>query len=376
MNIKSNKVAGVIIALLVIAVAIGLIISKKDVEKSDQTLTIGAIAPLTGQIAVLGERMRNGMELAKEDLINEGVVADLKIIYEDACDGKTTTNAAQKLIYADKVKIIGSGFCLFGLDTIVPKVEEEKVILFNTAANPESVLNKKYVFSTNINIRDDAERMAQYATTQLGAKKVALVYLDTSFGHSYYDNFTRVFTSAGGAVVAAEAAAPDKMDFRAEATKIKAADPDAVVIIHFGISLGNAIKQLRDQGVTAPIIGDYESEDPTVIEYAGKAAEGFIISSSQPEIQTEKVVSFQKRYLAKYGEPADVLATNAYDSLQLQIRSYVVCDGGTDCISKKLSQTKNYDGVSGSITFDPKDHSVTKSTIYKIVKDGKFVTLE
>lgn len=375
MNTKDNKVWVAIIIVIIIGL-VAIFLSKKNVQKSDEALTIGALAPLTGQIAVLGERMRNGMELAKEDLIKEGVVSGLNIIYEDACDGKTTTNAVQKLINADHVKIIGSGFCLFGLDTVVPTIEENKVILFNTAANPESVLNKKYVFSTNINIRDDASRMADYAANQLRAKTVAMIYLDTSFGHSYQTNFSDSFEKLGGRVAVGEAVTPDTVDFRAQVTKIKAAKVDAVIIIHFGISLGNSIKQLREQGVMVPIMGDYESEDPTVIEYAGKAAEGMIISSSQQEVETALVKSFQERYKAKYGEAADVLATNAYDSLQLQIRSYVACDGDTDCMSKKLAVTKNYDGVSGRITINPKDHSVTKPTIYKVVKNGQFVTLQ
>ena len=152
-------------------------------------------------------------------------------------------------------------------------------------------------------------------------------------------------------------------------------DPDVLLIIHFGSSLGNAIKQARELGITATMMGDYESEDPTVLEFAGDAAEGFIISSSQPKERSAAVVSFEKRYQEHYGEFPDVLAANGYDALQLQVRSYVACAGDTDCMAEKLATTKDYSGVSGVITINPSDHSTKKSTVFKVVKDGKFQLL-
>lgn len=372
--LKTTKITlGIIVVIAITAFVYG--ISNKKSENSREIIKIGALMPLTGQISSLGENMQNGMELARETMIEDGVVKDLEIIYEDACDGKTTTNAVQKLIFADKVNIIGSGFCLFGLDTIVPTVEKENVILFNTAANPETTLNKDFVFSTNINIRDDAHKIAEYAANNLQAKKVALIYLDTSFGHSYYDNFKSKFTELGGTVLTSHAKTPDTQDFRSEITKIKSENPDAIVVIHFGISLGNALKQIREQGITVPIIGDYESEDQTVLEFAGKASEGLIISSSQSTVITPEIQRFEEKYFQKYGKKPDVLAANTYDALMLQVQTYQTCSGETICITKELRNIKNYSGVSGMITVNP-DHSVSKSTVFKVVKNGKFVEIK
>ena len=106
---------------------------------------------------------------------------------------------------------------------------------------------------------------------------------------------------------------------------------------------------------------------------AGKAAEGYIFSSSQPVVQTQSVVNFNQKYKSAFGELPDVLASNAYDAIHLQADAYVACAGDTDCMAKQLASIKNYDGVSGTITVDPKDHSVTKPNIFKIVKNGQFV---
>ena len=201
-------------------------------------------------------------------------------------------------------------------------------------------------------------------------------YVDTSFGQSYKDNFTKYFEGAGGKVVLAEKKLPDATDFRAEMTKIKALNPDVLVIIHFGSSLGNALKQAGELGVRAQVIGDYESEDPTVIKFAGKAAEGMIISSSTPQPKTTAVTAFESAYQAKYGELPDVLAANAYDAGVLIAVSYAKCKGDSVCIAKDLEKVKGYDGVSGMITIDPADHSTKKTTVFKVVKNGQFVELK
>jgi len=370
-----NKTIIWVVIIILVIWGVGNLIDR-DSKSSGDEIKIGILAPLTGQASVLGERMRNGMELAKEDLISEGIIKEeqLTIIYEDACFPKESLNATRKFIDVEKVKIIGGSFCLVGIDAISPITEANEIIVFNTAANPESVLNKKYLFSTNFSIRDDSVKLANYAYDELDAKTVAIIHFDTSFGESYRDNFTRHFESLGGEVVNAEAKLPDATDFRTDLTKIKANDPDVLLIIHFSSSLGNAIKQARELGLESTIMGDYESEDPTVLEFAGAAAEGLIISSSQPAVKTPEIEAFEQKYLDTYGTLPDVLASNGYDAIRLQVITYLECNGNTNCMAKELHKIENYQGVSGSITIN-KDNSTEKNTIFKVVKNGEFVEI-
>jgi ABC-type branched-subunit amino acid transport system substrate-binding protein len=101
-----------------------------------------------------------------------------------------------------------------------------------------------------------------------------------------------------------------------------------------------------------------------------------IISSSAPEKPTAAVLDFQKRYKAKYGEDADVLATNAYDAVIIQARAYATCDGDTTCMASKIAATKDFAGVSGNISVNAADHSVSKPAMFKMVKNGQFVELK
>jgi branched-chain amino acid transport system substrate-binding protein len=367
----SKKTLTISIIIIIAVIMVGININKTN--KVEDKVVFGALTPLTGQVAVLGERMKNGMELAKEDVISRGIIKNFDMQYQDAFDAKSSTNAVQKLIYTDKVKVISSAFFIPAIEAVDPITEKEHVIMFNTAANPETLLNRQFLFSTNVAIREDSYKMAEYAYNVLGARTASLIQLQTSFGESYKVNFTKRFEELGGKVLSSDAKSPDANDFRTEVARIKSMNPDVLLIAHFGSSLGNAVKQAREVGIKAPIMGDYESEDPTVLNLAGKAAEGMIISSSQPENATESILNFQKRYKAKFGEEPDVLATNAYDAVMIQATAYAACNGDTTCMAKEISSTSNYVGVSGNITVDAKDHSVSKPTMFKIVKDGKFV---
>lgn len=342
---------------------------------SQRDIKIGVLVPITGQLSVIGENMRNGMVLAREDLIASGLVNNLTIIYEDACDQTSSLLAAEKLINKDKVKVIGSSFCIFGQDAIMPLTEKNNIIMFNTAGNPEGLLNKKYGFSTNIAVHDEGAQVAQYAFQHLRAKTAAIIHLDSSFGRSYRDSFSRRFEALGGKVLYAHHANPTSTDFRRDLSIIKTKNPDVLFIAHFGSSLGYAVKQSRELGIKSAIMGEYESEDPTLIRLARAATEDMIFSSPSPRVKTPKMIRFEKRYQNRFGEDPDVLARNAYDAITLQAITLVVCQGDTDCMARRLEKIKNYDGVSGRITIN-QDHSVTKPITFKIIKRGAFLEIK
>lgn len=367
-----KKIAIIACAASVIIIIIAAIIWYQRAIVNN--VTIGALVPITGQLSVIGENMRNGMEMAKQDLVTEGVVKSLNIIYQDACNEATSWVAAKKLVQEDKVKIIASSFCIFGQDAIMSFTETNKVIIFNTAANSKQLLNKKYGFSTHTTVEHEGQQLANYAYYVLHAKTAAIIHLDSSFGRGYRDGFAKQFEAQGGKIILTQAKQPISEDFEAPLELLKKNPPDVLFIAHFGASLGYAVKQAREIGIKSIIVGEYESEDPTMIRLAKGAAEGMIISYPEQIPPTQKMVDFEKHYEAKYGEAPNLLAKNCYDAVILSVTAFVVCKGNTDCMAHQLEQIKNYDGVSGAITIN-KDHSVIKPINFKIIKSGKFIPI-
>lgn len=336
-------------------------------------IRIGALLPsVTGDLVLNREKMINGMELARDDLMAKykgRITIDLD--FEDGCFARETIPAVQKFIN-NNVAIIGASFCLFGHLPILPMTEANKIITFNTAANPDRTLNLHYAFSTNVEVKEEAFKLSEFAYTKLGARRAVTMFLETPFGYDYDKYFTRDFTRRGGQVVGSFPNPPDGKKFDVMIAKIKALKPDIIVTAHFGIPLAIFIRDIRHANIKATILGNYETEDPTVINYAGSAAEGVIFSSSELDKMTPAMKHFESRYVRKFGVEPSVLATNSYDDIILAVESYIQCNGDRDCIASELHKINNYQGASGSITIKS-SNATDKPTIFKIIRNHTFI---
>lgn len=336
-------------------------------------IKIGALLPsANGDLAENREKMIQGMELAKEyiDAKYKGkVIVDFD--YQDGCFAKDSIPAVQKFS-KEKIPIIGASFCLFGHLPILPVTEGNKIITFNTAANPDQALNLHYAFSTNVEIKEEAKKLSQFAYTTLGARRAVTMFLDTPFGHDYNKYFTYDFNHLGGVVAGSFPNAPDGKKFRSMIAQIKSLKPDIIITAHFGLPLAMFIKEVRQENIQVPILGNYETEDPTVIEYAGDAAEGVLFSSSELNEKTPMMNDFEARYIRKFGVEPNVLVTNAYDDIVLSVESYLACNNDRDCMASYLHHIKDYSGVSGTITIKASG-ATDKPTIFKMIKNHTFI---
>ena len=340
---------------------------------SAMVMRAGVLAPLTGDFATFGTSIQNGLELAREELVDSGAITEITVSYEDVCVPRDAVAAVHKLIEVDKVSVISASFCLVGFEPVIPIVEDNKVLAFNTAVNTQGVLNNEYVFSTNTSIESLAKRMAEHAYHELGARTAATVFYATPLGDDYNTFIRQYFEELGGSIIASERGDLHKVDFRSELTKIKAQDPDTIFVIYLANSLGSFLKQTRELGFTQPIISHHEAEDPNVLESAGNAAEG-LITVSFDETPTSASERFYRTYEEKFGVAPDAFAANAYDALHLQAGAHVQCKGDTSCMSAALRGVHEHEGASGIITIND-DGSASKPLIIKTVQNGEFVML-
>ncbi len=361
--------------ILLVGLLVLLVFGCVQEAPSEERFKVGVLAPLTGDYSVLGNRIKNGMELARMDILAKESSSPIELIIEDACVAQEAVTATQKLLESDQVNLIGGSFCLVGLVPVIPLAEEKKVITFNTAANPDSVLNRSYQFSTNIAIQFDAQAMANFAFSDLNGKTAAVVHYNTPLGNDYAKHFKSEFERLGGSVSSSHMTELKATDFRAELTKIKSEDPDVVLIIQLSNSLGLFLKQYRELDLRGKIISHSEAEDPNVIKTAGLAAEGVYLSSSHPKEKTEKIIDFERRYEAQFGFKPDILAANAYDALQLQYLAFKECGEDTECMVQYLHSVKDYDGVSGLITIEA-NGAAKKPFNFKIIQNGEYVPVK
>ncbi len=338
--------------------------------KQENTYKIGVVVPLKGDAGIYGEDTKKAIDLLKEDLSREN--KDLLIFYEDACLAEDALKSIQKLILIDDVDLITSVFCITSINPIATHTKPEKITTMVSAAVPDSVIElDSYVFSPNSAIKDEAYAQAEFAYNELNAKTASIIWMNTDFGITYSKHFSKRFADLGGEILTNEPIVMFGTDYRSELIKVKFANPEILLSIHFGNQMALILKQAEEVNIRSQIIGTYESEDEQIIKVAGSGAEGLIISSPVGGIKGDNYYSFQEKYHNKYGEKPTVIALMAYDGLKLQIEAFDNCDGNRDCMIKYLYNVKDYEGVSGKFSISDKG-TAKRTFIFKKVVNNEF----
>jgi branched-chain amino acid transport system substrate-binding protein len=360
----------VLLGAFVVLFVLGIGLMKLKPKSDSGELRLGVIAPLSGDFASYGYAMRDAIELAREDLANRGIKT--KTFYEDACIPKQAVAAAQRLIRADGVHAIAANFCILTIPSIASIIERSKTPTMQVAVATDSVINSgSFVASTNGIVSEEALHLANLARDKYQAKTASVLYLTTDFGEDYNRYFTEKFEELGGTVVSSDTNPIGINDFRVEIQRVRAKNPEIILLAHSGETLGTLIKQVRRAGLQQPILSVYETEDESVLNAAGDAAEGVVFFSSRPSSEGRIALSFQKRFFQRYGRTPSTLAANAYDGMMLSTKALEGCNKESVCAMQQLRSGKTYEGVSGNFVIKADGSSHREYTL-KTVREGKF----
>lgn len=339
-------------------------------------IKIGAVLPLTGEIATYAEGIKNAIDLA---VVDSGFKDRIQLTIEDdhACTSADAVSATRKLIDLDKVQAIIGPMCSGVALAIAPITEQNKTVLISPSATAKEVTNAgTYVFRT---IASDADKSIAVATYAYGKdlKKAALIFdsaVDATV--SQKDDVKKAFTGAGGAITTEQSFISGAKDFRSQLTAIKNGNPDVLFIGALPETLGMIVKQARTLGVTATFVStDTSGGTQPVIDIAGSSAEGIIFPFATTPTNTE-YTNFINEYKAKYGKEPSAYAAEGYDAAMILIKAIAASNGTADSIKDQLFKIgNNYAGASGVITFD-KNGDVQKPTVIKTIKDGKAVEVK
>lgn len=365
-------------SLLRLTLPITLVLLQACTPTERQPLNVGVILPLTGDAAVYGTALKNGIELALEET-KPNLPKDLKLIYEDDQASATQAlSAAQKLIDLDKVPVIIGGAMSSTAESVIPLSKEKNVVLISPTATKASLTSMGAPFfrlwpSDNY----DGAIMADAAINKLGIKRVAILYVNVAYGQGIAEVFKREFESRGGQIVAMEGYNQGAKDFRTQITKLKALKPDAVYLPGYVAEIGNILRQARELEFTSRFLGATGLKDDNLIKIAGDAAEGAVLTypTYNPESTDLTITNFVRSYKSKYGDTPDAFAAQGYDAMR--VLASVIGAGAKDAnsIKQQLSKVKDYNGPGGKVTFD-ESGEVKKPLLLLTIQNGSFVPLE
>jgi len=347
---------------------------KADVGSSASNMRVGIIAPLSGDYANYGNQIQRGVELAKAELAQQGII--FETIYEDACIPQQGVSAARRLITQEKVFAIVGNYCIASMVPNKTLIEQTKTLTFQSSVVPSSLLqNNSYLFSTFPSIKEEGQALADYARNELKATRAGVLYLETAWGEEFRESFGQRFTELGGELVAAEANAIGENNFHAELLRIKQKKPDVLLVVHVGLSMGVALKQARELKLEQQILGPDEADDKSVLTAASYAAEGLIILSPEPMEQTANSQKFRQLFSSTYKSNSTTLSAHAYDATKLALAAQISCQTSapeiSECLRNYMAKIKNYQGASGNFSIR-KDQTTAREFVKKQVKNGKF----
>ena len=353
---------------------------KKTEEK---VIKIGVFEPTTGENGGGGFQEVLGIRYAREmhpTVTINGEEYQVELVEVDNKSDKTeAVNAAQKLV-SEKVSVVlgsyGSGVSIAAgqifADAKIPAIG-------CSCTNPQVTEGNDYYFRVCFIDPFQGTVRANYAF-QNGAKSAAVI---TQLGDDYSSGlgsfFKDAFAKLGGEIVSEEQFQTNQTDFKAILTNIKAANPDIIFAPSSITTAPLIIKQARELGITATIAAGDTWENSTIIENAGKDAEGVVLSTffDEAEPANDEAAAFIKgfkEYLVKNKQEDIIPAVSAlgYDSYLAAIKAIETANSTDTTAIRDALKGVQIDGVTGSITFNETGDANKDIAFIKTIKDGRF----
>ena len=363
-------------------------------------LVIGEFGSLTGADATFGTSTKLGVDAALAELTSnkQGKIGGLPVrvvVEDDQGKAEEAANAVQKEINQDRVvAVIGEVASSRSL-AAAPICQSNGVPMISpSSTNPKVTQVGDYVFRMCFLDDFQGHSVALFATKTLGLKRIAIlkdVKSDYSVGLTEF--FTNALKEMGGTVVAEQAYSAGDQDFSAQLTAIKAKHPEAIYIPGYYTEVGLIARKARELGLTIPLLGSDGWESEKLLEIGGEALNGAYYTNHWAlDLPDPRLQAFLKSFREKNnGSDPDAIAGLAYDAANVGcLEKFSVDDPGsfkalgsskagsperkaaTQKLRDLISATKDYAGVTGTITLDA-NRNASKPLVVLEIKGGKKV---
>jgi branched-chain amino acid transport system substrate-binding protein len=360
-------------------------------SKSDggNVIKIGVFEPFTGENGGGGLQEVLGMRYANEvypTVDINGTTYKIELVEVDNKSDKTEAVSAAQDLISKGVKVVlgsyGSGVSIAAGDFFK---EAQIPAIGASCTNPQVTLGNDYYFRVCFLDPFQGTVMANYAN-QEGAKTAAVI---TQLGDDYSSGLGSFFVTAfkglagDSAIVDEEQFQTNQTDFKAILTNIKAANPDVIFAPSSIATAPLIIKQARELGITAKIMAGDTWENSTIIENAGDAAEGIVLSTFFDEgdpanAEAESFVSGFKTYLKDNNQSEIIPAVSAlgYDAYLCAIQAIKDAQSTDSKAIRDALVNVQIDGVTGNISFDENGDAKKDMAFIKTVENGEFKFLK
>ncbi len=373
----------IFISIVVVVVAIGyfslLSLYHNESGSTGSTIKIGAVLPLTGKMAKYGKTSKAALEsMLKIININRQDKNELllEIIYEDnECKSQSGLNATKKLVEYNDVSIIIGAFASSISFPMAKYCEKNKIIMISPGTSASKFSYEgDFIFRTVLSDSIEAEKAANLYNKYYYNDNLAVLFINNAYG----DNLKNEFLSniKNNKIKPLILGYDDNTrDFRTFLTKIKNAQIKTVYLIGYQEMI-NIFHQANELGLQVNWIGTNQLNDQSLIDKIGSSVENTIFPAWKFNSDSVRInyPQFYKNYLSlSNGLDIDVFAANAVDALLIINSVLHKKKLNTDEIISKLYTIKDFNGLTGTFSFN-KNGDVNKQIIIRKIINGKIVT--
>lgn len=350
----------------ILLITVGLILYLGHREQS--TIKIGLVADLSGSMALYGNWVKLGAEIAITEFDDDGIVL---LIEDSKSDPKTAVSSFTKLISFDKINFCIAGNNSSGAMSMAPIADKEKVILFSTLASSPSLTGaSEYMFRNRISGIFEAESMAKTAAL-LKPKKVAVIATNNDAGLPYIEAFKNEFVKLTRIDVLGILVEPNAISLNTQALQLKDYYPDVIFVVMPIPQVINLIRSAHEIDYRPQWLGISSLKADEFLRNGSQYIEGTIIANEGVDETNQLYIEFARKYKAKFGEDPTIYAVNGYDAFKILVGLAKIKNGNIEEMRKALQDSDGFYTASGHIHFD-NNGDVIKSVELLKVHNGKF----
>ncbi len=355
------------------------------------TIKVGINAPITGDIPKVGEGTKYAAELWLEDINKAGGIEvggtkyPVELVIEDSeSKAESAVKANTKLISQDDVLII-----------IGPQSSKEAIPAGDVAnnyqtpmispwsTNPDTTAGRPYVFRACFLDPFQGPMLANFISDEFKFTKAAVLY---DVASDYPKGLAEFFKKAWeekhglGSVVAYESFTTKDTDFSSQLTKIVHSGAEVLFTPQYYNEVALIVQQAKSLGWKGPIVGSDSWGSAETVQLCGPACYGQFFSTHYAAAGAQGATkAFIDRYKAKYGYVPDDVAALTWDALGLAKKA-IESSGGLSgrikddrkAVRDALAQIKDFDGITGKMTFSGTGDPQKCAVIVKISDKGEY----
>ena len=379
-----NKKNLVLIGFLVLALMAGSLLAGCGKSADSNSIKIGLLNEMTGGNATFGTSSANGAKMAFKEINAKGGVLGkqiLAVIADNKSEPSESANAMTKLATQDNVVAVTGVFASSNAIAASSVAEATKTpFLAVGATNPKVTVDEKskkvkdYTFRVCFIDPFQGTVGANFVLNTLKLKKAVLMVDNSSdYSKGLAAFFKEAFTKGGGSILSEEAYLQKDQDFKAVLTKLKSMNAEVIYVPGYYEEVGKIVKQARELGITAPIIGGDGWDSPKLVELGGAPALNNTFFTNHYSVDDNSPASkaFVEAYKKEYGQNPDALAVLGYDAAKLLIDAIQRANSLDKAkIQAALATTKAYPAITGATTLNA-THDAVKSAVIIEMKNGK-----